>query len=137
MQRFDRNHVKEIKKLLFNSYVHDAQLVQIEHNWEEDILIIELQNSIYDVKMKLFFQELALCLSIKSDTINKCKAVNFLILEDDFSYLHKIAPKCNLQDGEALYFMLQLFSGEEYHIVCKAWLMETEKGHCSSPRSKT
>lgn len=67
MPRYNKNSVKELKAFLYNSYIHDANLENVEYNCKEDSIKIKLVNPIFGVQIDLIFLNIGLALVTKGD----------------------------------------------------------------------
>lgn len=87
MPRYNKNSVKELKALLYNSYIHDANLENVEYNCKEDRIKIKLVNPIFGVQIDLIFLNIGLALVTKGDWPGDRTTVLSLTVEEDLSYL--------------------------------------------------
>ena len=124
MPRFDRNNIKELKEFLQNSYDHDAKLENIRYDCGEDSIKIELFNPIFNVKIALIFRNIGVVLAIKGGKYGNRETIISLTIEEDFSYLQTYLPKHSECIEGSLYLLLQMFSGDELHIVSKEVIIE-------------
>ena len=125
MPRYNKNSVKELKALLYNSYIHDANLENVEYNCKEDRIKIKLVNPIFGVQIDLIFLNIGLALVTKGDWPGDRTTVLSLTVEEDLSYLqnHQLLKQCKYTKDD-LYFLVQMFSGDELHIVYKEVIAE-------------
>lgn len=125
MPRYNKNSVKELKAFLYNSYIHDANLENVEYNCKEDRIKIKLVNPIFGVQIDLIFLNIGLALVTKGDWPGDRATVLSLTVEEDFSYLqnHQLLKQCKYTKDD-LYFLVQMFSGDELHIVSKEVIAE-------------
>ena len=125
MPRYNKNSVKELKAFLYNSYIHDANLENVEYNCKEDRIKIKLVNPIFGVQIDLIFLNIGLALVTKGDWPGDLATVLILTVEEDFSYLqnHQLLKQCKYTKDD-LYFLVQMFSGDELHIVSKEVIAE-------------
>lgn len=119
MPRFDKNKIKEIKDFLYNSYVHDAKLENIEYNCREDTIKIELFNPIFNIKINLTSHNIGIALAIKGNEYGSRETILSLTVEEDFSYLQNYLPNHSEGIEDSLYLLFQMFSGDELHIVSR------------------
>ena len=124
MPRYSKNNIKELKKFLYNSYVHDAKLENIKYDCKEDSIKIELFNSIYDVKIALTFLNIRFSLTIKGEWSEDHETIISLSVEEDFSYLQNYFLMHREFTEDSLYLLFQMFSGDELHIVSKELIVE-------------
>lgn len=119
MPTFNKNCIQELKDFLYNSYVHDAEIENVEHNYGQDYIRIALFNPIFNVKMDLTFKNVEIALAIKGKEYGSPKTIISLTAEEDFSYLHTYLPKHSECIEGSLYMLFQMLSGDELHIVSK------------------
>lgn len=124
MTRFDKNHTKELKELLYNSCVHDAQMKNVEYKYGEDSIKIKLFNPIFNVKIDLTFHNIEIAFAIKGKEYGNRETIISLTVEEDFLYLQTYFPKCSECSEDSLYLLFQMFSGDELHIVSKEVTVE-------------
>lgn len=124
MTKYDKNTTKELKELLYNSYVHDAQLKNVEYKCDEYCIKVELFNPFFNVKINLTFHNIEIAFAIKGREYGSRETVNSLTVEEDFLYLQTYLPKYNECIEDVLYLLFQLFSGDELHIVSKEVTVE-------------
>lgn len=125
MPRYNKNKIKELKKYLYSSYVHDAKLINIKYDCSEDNIRIELYNPIFDVKTVLTFFNIEIILTIKGEWPGNRETIISLTAEEDFSYLQNHLIKRSECMKDSLYLLFQMFSGDELHIVSKEVIIET------------
>lgn len=123
MPRYNKNNVKELKELLYNSYVHDAELGNAEFDFKEDSIKITLSNPIFGAKIDFTFLNIETALTIKGDWQGDRATIVSLTVEEDFSYLQKYLTKHG-EYMDSLYLLFQTFSGNELHIVSKEVIVE-------------
>lgn len=125
MPRYNKNSVKELKAFLYNSYIHDANLENVEYNCKEDRIKIKLVNPIFGVQIDLIFLNIGLALVTKGDWPGDRATVLSLTVEEDFSYLqnHQLLKQCKYTKDD-LYFLVQMFSGDELRIVSEEVIAE-------------
>ena len=123
MPRYNKDNVKGLKELLYNSYVHDAELENAEFDFKEDSIKITLFNPIFGAKINFTFLNIETALTIKGDWQGERTTVVSLTVEEDFSYLQKYLPNHG-EYMDSLYLLFQTFSGNELHIVSKEVIVE-------------
>ena len=124
MPRFNKNNINELKKFLYNSNVHDAELGNIKYDCREESIKIELFNPISNVKIDLTFHHIGTVLTIKGKWPGSRETIISLTVEEDFSYLHNYLLKHSECMEDSLYLLFQMFSGDELHIVSKEVIIE-------------
>ena len=124
MQKFNKKDADELKKVLYNSNVHDAKFKKIEYKHGEDLIKMELFNPIFNVAINIIFHNIGTVLAIKEGVYGDCETISSLTVEDDFSYLQNHMPKYNGSKEDCIYLLFQMFSGDELHIVSKEVIIE-------------
>lgn len=124
MSKYTKSNVEELKAFLYDSYVHDANLENVEYSCKEDKIKIELFNPIFDVKIDLTFLNIGIALSIKGDWPGNRATIISLTVEEDFSYLQNYLLKSSEYTEDSLYLLFQMFSGDELHIVSREVIVE-------------
>ena len=125
MLRFDKNNIKELKELFYNSCVHDAKLKNVIYKYGKNSIKVELFNPTFNIKIALIFHNVVIAFTIKGKAHGSQETIISLTAEEDFSYLQTYLPKCGecIQD-DSLYLLFQMFSGDELHIVSKEVMVE-------------
>ena len=94
MPRYNKDNVKGLKELLYNSYVHDAELENAEFDFKEGSIKITLFNPIFGAKINFTFLNIETALTIKGDWQGERATIVSLTVEEDFSYLFaEISPE--------------------------------------------
>lgn len=127
MPRYNKNSTKELKEIIYNSCVHDAKLESVRYECGEDLIKIELFNSIFNVKIDLTFRNIGIVLAIKGEAYGSRETIISLTAEEDFSYLQNYLPKHSEGFEDSLYLLFQMLSGDELHIVAKEVIVEITK----------
>ncbi len=125
MPQFNRDNVKELKKFLYNSYVHDAIIDRIEYETKEGILKIQLVNPLYNIRYNISFLKIDIVMGTKGNAFGSRETILALVVEDDYSYLQNYLSEQYKYDNDSLYLVFQMFSGDELHIVAKDMMLET------------
>lgn len=125
MPRFHTHNVEDLKELLYNSPVHDANLETVEYDCREDSLKIQLCNPIFGVKIDITFHDIDAVLARKGDWPRSRETVLSLSVEEDLSTVRDRLSKDGKDLEGSLYLLLQMFSGDELHIVSKEVNVET------------
>lgn len=124
MPRFNKNNEKELKKFLYNNYIHDSKLEKFYYDCNEDSIQIELWNPIFGGQINLAFFDISIVLARKGDWIGDRTTILSLTVEEDFSQLQNSNLDNNEYKENSLYLMFQTFSGAELHIVSKEVLAD-------------
>lgn len=125
MPRYNKNSVKELKAFLYNSYIHDAKLENVEYDCKEDNIKIKLVNPIFCVQIGFIFRNIGLALVTKGDWPGDRATVLSLTVEEDFSCLqnNQLLKHCKYTK-DSLYLLFQMFSGDELHIISREVIVE-------------
>lgn len=119
MEIFNHNNTTEFKDWLYCSVIHDAQISCISYNGNDKSLVIFTNNLVFGITNKLIFGNISLFLLIGAENSYDNDSIISLTLEDDFSYLcHHIRLE-QYDFSNSMYFVFQLLSGLEIHIVAK------------------
>ena len=81
MPRFKKNNIKELKEFLYNSYEHDAKLLNVKYDCSEDNLKIELYNPIFNVKLDLTFHNIEITFAVKGDWFGNRETISSITVE--------------------------------------------------------
>ena len=119
MPKFSKNNAEELKKLLYTSCVHDANMKNLEYKCEEDCIKIELLHPYFNNQLDLTFHNIELVFARKGKEFGSRETVISLTVEEDNSYLQAYLSKGSEYPDDALYLLFQMFSGDELHIVAK------------------
>lgn len=125
MPTYDKNNINELREILFNSYVHDAELENVEYNYKQGSIKIILYNPIFNAKMDLTFNDIVTALAIKGGWNGSRETIISLTAEEDFSYLQNYLHNYGEFIEDSLYLLFQMLSGDELHIVSKKVVVET------------
>ena len=125
MPRYNKNGIKELRELLYNSCIHDAKLERVSYDRGENSLRIETFNPIFNVSINLTFCDVGIALAIRgNDDFGSHETIISLTAEEDFSSLHSFIQKYNKSADDSLYLLFQMFSGDEFHIVSREVIVE-------------
>ena len=124
MLKFNKANTYELRKQLFSSCIHDSKIEKISYNYPENNITIELVNSFFDVKIKIVFCDVVLLLTNKGNWQGSPNAVHSLTIEEDYLRLLDCVPQSYKDIEGSLYLLLQMFSGDELHIVAKEVVVE-------------
>ena len=124
MPKFSKSNMKELKKLLYNSCVHDASMENLEYRCREDCIKIELLHPYFNYQLDMTFHNIELVFAKKGQELGSRETVISLTVEEDYSYLQTYLSKCNEYPENALYLLFQMLSGDELHIVSKEVTVE-------------
>ena len=120
MSKFNKRNIDELKKHLYDSYVHDSKIVSFECYFGKDSIQIELFNLIFNQRIKFIFNKIDLTLITKGNFGGSKETVSSLTAEENFAYLQKYVSNYNDFSDESIYMVFQFFSGNELHIVAQS-----------------
>jgi len=124
MIKFNKNKMPALRDFLYHSNVHDANLETIVYKSDEYRITIQLVNSFCNIKYDFTFCNIKLFLSIKGNEYGSQKSVLSMTAEDDFSYLKKYMQNFIDDSDDYVYTVIQMFSGDELHIISKEIIVE-------------
>ena len=124
MPRFNKYNVKDLKEVIYNSYIHDAKLESIRYESEKNCLIVETVNLFFGSRINLTFCNVGSLLAIRGNDFGSRETIISLTVEDDFSIFQKNIPKYGDSTSNSLYLLFQMFSGDELHIVSREVIIE-------------
>ena len=117
---FNVKNVLQLDEALHELPIHDSGITSIENEVGNKELLIHLSNLYENKKIELLFG----CVDIFKTTISgdydQGDDVITLYHERSKEAFKKIVKDNNISYDKSLYFVLQLFSGKEYHIVCES-----------------
>lgn len=119
MKVYNIDNKRELTEYLSSIPVHDAYFKTISYNKPEKKFSIELYNDITDTRIKIVFSQVKFLFSIDSDRWGVNESISSLTLESDFSQFIKIFEQYKIKVTNELYFLFQMFSGNEIYIICK------------------
>lgn len=130
MIKFDNNRLDELKLFLRTIPAHDAEFDSIKYDKLGKKVIINIHNPIPNdplcigkSNMMIEFNKVSLFLSLDTDKWGSDDTILILTLEDDYELIKKIVSDDIISDKH-LYFIFQMFSGNEIHILCKEALFD-------------
>ena len=103
MPKFSKSNMKELKKLLYNSCVHDASMENLEYRCREDCIKIELLHPYFNYQLDMSFHNIELVFAKKGQELGSRETVISLTVEEDYSYLQTYLSKCNEYPENALW----------------------------------
>ena len=127
MPIFDKSTTKDLRAFLYNSYIHDSELESVRYEHGKDSIMIEANNPIFHVKTRLTFCDIGIALAIRGDDLGSRETILSLTVEDDLSLLQNHIQKSKFRGEDALYLLMQMFSGDELHIIAKKVIIESAK----------
>ena len=109
MPRYNKDNVKGLKELLYNSYVHDAELENAEFDFKEDSIKITLFNPIFGAKINFTFLNIETALTIKGDWQGGARNDRFTDCGRRFFIFAEISPESRRIHGLAVPVVSDVF----------------------------
>lgn len=117
---FNVKNVIQLDEALHELPIHDSGITSIENEVSNKELLIHLSNLYENKKIELLFGCVDIFKTAISGDYDQGDDVITLYHERSKEAFKKIVKDNNISYDKSLYFVLQLFSGKEYHIVCKS-----------------
>lgn len=117
---FNVKNVLQLDEALHELPIHDSGITSIENVVGNKELSIHLSNLYENKKIELFFGCVDIFKTAISGNYDQGDDVITLYHERSKEAFKKIVKDNNISYDKSLYFVLQLFSGKEYHIVCQS-----------------
>ena len=117
---FNVKNVIQLDEALHELPIHDSGITSIENVVGNKELSIHLSNLYENKKIELFFGCVDIFKTAISGNYDQGDDVITLYHERSKEAFKKIVKDNNISYDKSLYFVLQLFSGKEYHIVCQS-----------------
>lgn len=117
---FNVKIVLQLDEALHELPIHDSGITSIENEAGNKELLIHLSNLYENKKIELLFGCVDIFKTAISGDYDQGDDVITLYHERSKEAFKKIVKDNNISCDKSLYFVLQLFSGKEYHIVCKS-----------------
>ena len=127
MQNFNEESKSELKSSMYNSNVHDATIEKVDYSAFEHKLKISFLSSSYNERIIYTFCDVKIFLFTRGDWDGDSETVLGLTVEENISYLKERVACCDSTTETALYFVLEMFSGDEFHIVSNEVSIEIVK----------
>lgn len=117
---FNVKNVLQLDEALHELPIHDSGITSIENVVGNKELSIHLSNLYENKKIELVFGCVDIFKTAISGNYDQGDNVITLYHERSKEAFKKIVKDNNISYDKSLYFVLQLFSGKEYHIVCQS-----------------
>lgn len=117
---FQCKNVLQLDEALHELPIHDSGITSIENVVGNKELSIHLSNLYENKKIELVFGCVDIFKTAISGNYDQGDDVITLYHERSKEAFKKIVKDNNISYDKSLYFVLQLFSGKEYHIVCQS-----------------
>ena len=117
---FNVKNVLQLDEALHELPIHDSGITSLENEVGNKELLIHLSNLYENKKIELLFGCVDIFKTAISGDYDQGDDVITLYHERSKEAFKKIVKDNNISYDKSLYFVLQLFSGKEYHIVCKS-----------------
>lgn len=117
---FNVKNVLQLDEALHELPIHDSGITSIENVVGNKELSIHLSNLYENKKIELVFGCVDIFKTAISGNYDQGDDVITLYHERSKEAFKKIVKDNNISYDKSLYFVLQLFSGKEYHIICQS-----------------
>lgn len=117
---FNVKNVLQLDEALHELPIHDSGITSIENAVGNKELSIHLSNLYENKKIELLFGCVDIFKTAISGDYDQGDDVITLYHERSKEAFKKIVKDNNISYDKSLYFVLQLFLGKEYHIVCQS-----------------
>ena len=117
---FNVKNVLQLDEALHELPIHDSGITTIENEVGNKELLIHLSNLYENKKIELLFGCVDIFKTAISGNYDQGDDVITLYHERSKEAFKKIVKDNNISYDKSLYFVLQLFSGKEYRIVCQS-----------------
>lgn len=124
MLKFDKTCKNELKNFIFESNIHDARLMDLQYDNRQKTMSVKVVSSIYNKAMLLLFQNIQIISYIKGDELGDANTILSLTIEDDYSQITDGRRLLKNVQNDCIYFLFQMFSGDELHIISKEVLIK-------------
>lgn len=125
MPAFYRNQVNTLIDYLYYSHIHDARIKNFQYDFLNRTAIIETHNPIFNIKIKLTFNEVKELILVAGNEVGSCDTILSLTVEDECSpFPNGIYMRVRDIDN-LIYLVFQMFSGDELHIISKGVCIES------------
>lgn len=114
MHKYTIEKIDELNTLLYNSYIHDAQIERIYCDIEEKQLEIELINHFFKKKYNFVFYLVDKIFSVRGTNCGCRESVNTLTITKDTI------------DPNLLHLTFHMISEDELHIACRDVIIKTQ-----------
>lgn len=124
MLPFDKSSIKYLKEYLYQSSVHDARCEAIRYDNTAKALTIDAVNPINKTRMRFCFQNVKIMISVSGDWIGSKETILSITVEDDDAHIQNYSKFGNCDITDSLCLVMQMFSGDELHIVAGELFVE-------------
>lgn len=124
MLQFDRSSIIYLKEYLYQSSVHDARCEAIRYDNAAKTLAIDAVNPVNRTRMRFYFQNVKIMISISGDWIGSKETISSITVENDDVYVQNCSKFCNCDITDYLCLVIQMFSGDELHVIAGELFVE-------------
>lgn len=122
---YSKRNTEELKKFLYHSATHDAEIKLLSCDIENKILELELFNPIFNIKYLLSFRGVSAIMNFEGNEYGSNHTVWYLTIEEEYAFLEAYMEKYKIEKDAMLYLCFGMFSGGEMHILAKEVCIET------------
>ncbi len=116
MSVFNKSQQQELKDYLYGCYIHDASIVAIQYLKNENMLLLEMENTVFSQKISVLFKDVIMSATISGQVFGRQDVVLSLTVEDDSILSERCFGSGRKEMESYIYFLLQMLSGNEIHI---------------------
>ena len=118
MMKFSNSNRTEFEKWLASSYVHDSVITEYLYETKQKALQVTLINTYFHTRMTFRFENVKALSVINKNELGNSEVVIAGVLEKDYSFFEeKLDTTKPSKDEEYLYFVFQMLSMDEVHIL--------------------
>lgn len=124
MHRFRFAQEKELKEYIYFSSIHDSEIKDIQYDICKSALTLMISNPIDKVSCRMTFAGIKRMFFLNENRWGDDNSVSSLTLEEDHTPIEAFGEPETERDEKSLYFVFQMFSGNELHILTDELLVE-------------
>lgn len=124
---FSYSNIKKLEVFLFDSSVHDARIEKCSYDMGARKLFLEVYNPCCCIKTIFTFHGVEAVAWINGHEFGSSKTILSLTVEENYQSTQALTCLLSNDLNDMLYFLFQMFSGEEWHIVFKEVLIDIIK----------
>ena len=116
---FNYTNRDSFKEWLYANYIiHDSVIADYTYDFAQKTLRIKLINSFYNTNFTFCFEGVKLSLILNKNEFGNPTEVIAGVVEDDYTFLEEKFPWISNEIADQnMYFVFQMFSMDELHIV--------------------
>ena len=124
MSTFTALQLEDLQNNLRCGLVHDAKIETLRYDRECKKLMIVAFNSAFNTKIKLICKDVKFLQFINTGEFSNSETILSLTVEKDYLQLLEGVFKCKDCFKNSLCLLIQMFSGDEIHIVSEEVCLE-------------